>query len=257
MTFISVTEFEKISSVCYNSAKDIPKIKDGDIVHLKLDKLNELLKYNTKNCILISTRDIPVNASTLSKITPKIIHWFGNNIVVTDPKLTCIPLGIPPINAKQGNGRQDILIKLMQDKPAKKYLVYMNHLLETNLSVRNRVWKEFLNVNWIVHKGGNKRIDYTEYIEDMSKSKFVICPPGNGLDTHRVWESLYLNAIPIIEKRFYLACYDNLPLLTVNKYSDILKLDLNKLYELLIPKLKDNKYLDFKYWKDLIWMKRT
>ena len=29
---------------------------------------------------------------------------------------------------------------------------------------------------------------------------FVICPEGNGIDTHRMWEALYLRTIPIIKK---------------------------------------------------------
>ena len=38
-----------------------------------------------------------------------------------------------------------------------------------------------------------------EYLKELSKYKFSLCPPGNGLDTHRVWESLLVGTIPIVE----------------------------------------------------------
>lgn len=38
------------------------------------------------------------------------------------------------------------------------------------------------------------------YAELVKKHRYVLCPRGNGLDTHRFWEALYRGAIPIIEK---------------------------------------------------------
>jgi hypothetical protein len=37
--------------------------------------------------------------------------------------------------------------------------------------------------------------------DDASSSrryKYVICPRGNGIDTHRVWEALYLGVVPVV-----------------------------------------------------------
>jgi len=36
--------------------------------------------------------------------------------------------------------------------------------------------------------------------QEMRQSKFVLCPSGLGFDTYRAWESLYMGAIPIIER---------------------------------------------------------
>ena len=32
----------------------------------------------------------------------------------------------------------------------------------------------------------------------LANHKYSICPEGNGLDTHRFWESLYVRTIPIV-----------------------------------------------------------
>jgi len=36
------------------------------------------------------------------------------------------------------------------------------------------------------------------YIKELSKYTYAICPEGNGLDTHRFWEALFLQTIPIV-----------------------------------------------------------
>lgn len=39
----------------------------------------------------------------------------------------------------------------------------------------------------------------TAYLENMKKSIFVFCPCGNVMETHRIYESIVLGAIPVIE----------------------------------------------------------
>jgi hypothetical protein len=41
--------------------------------------------------------------------------------------------------------------------------------------------------------------DYDQYLKELAQSKFVICPPGYGYDTHCIWESLTVGSIPVVE----------------------------------------------------------
>jgi hypothetical protein len=43
------------------------------------------------------------------------------------------------------------------------------------------------------------RLSPLQYAELSSKFKFVACPRGNGVDTHRFWETLYRGSIPVIK----------------------------------------------------------
>ena len=43
-----------------------------------------------------------------------------------------------------------------------------------------------------------RKKDIEEYERDLLTSNFVLCPEGNGIDTHRVWEALYSGSIPIV-----------------------------------------------------------
>ncbi len=85
---------------------------------------------------------------------------------------------------------------------------------------------------------------------------FVICPEGNGIDTHRFWEALYLKTIPIMEKNKISNFIKkaNLPVLIINKWSDLSKYDEKKLRNFYISnrKLFNSKYLSQNYWKKKI-----
>ena len=85
---------------------------------------------------------------------------------------------------------------------------------------------------------------------------FVACPEGNGIDTHRLWEALYLRTIPIVEKNkisdFFIKA--KLPVMILNKWSDLSKLNENDLQKIYLSKKKlfNNKYLFQKYWRNII-----
>ena len=85
---------------------------------------------------------------------------------------------------------------------------------------------------------------------------FVSCPEGNGIDTHRLWEALYLKTIPIMKKNKMSPFLKkiNLPILVLNKWTDLLEYDEKKLKKLYLSKKKlfNNKYLFQNYWKRII-----
>ena len=60
-----------------------------------------------------------------------------------------------------------------------------------------------------------------EYKERLNSHKFILCPPGNGVDTHRVWESLYLGSIPVVEKNTVNQKYAGLPIITYNNLEEL------------------------------------
>jgi hypothetical protein len=78
----------------------------------------------------------------------------------------------------------------------------------------------------------NKLLSPHDFIIDIVKSKFVISPEGNGIDTHRAWEAFYFKSIPVIEdnEKIKFKYYD-LPVIFTNDYSDITKEYLLQKYE--------------------------
>ena len=54
-------------------------------------------------------------------------------------------------------------------------------------------------------------------------SKFVLCPPGLGADSYRIWEVLYLGAIPVVERTGggWDDIFLDLPVLLVDDFGDV------------------------------------
>ena len=78
--------------------------------------------------------------------------------------------------------------------------------------------------------------------------KFVIAPFGNGLDTHRVWEAIYSNSIPIVKEHTAFNSFKELPIHFVKNFKDIDNKSLSKLkFDVNFLRL-----CDFNYWRDLI-----
>jgi hypothetical protein len=40
--------------------------------------------------------------------------------------------------------------------------------------------------------------DYSAYLREMSKHKYIVIPVGSGIDSPQIWESLYMGSIPVL-----------------------------------------------------------
>lgn len=90
-------------------------------------------------------------------------------------------------------------------------------------------------------------VDHTWDLQ--SKYQFVLSPHGAGLDCHRTWEALLLGCIPIVKAARLNDLFKDLPVITVNDYSQInanfLK---NSLAQLSSNSINTEKLM-MRYWK--------
>jgi len=125
-----------------------------------------------------------------------------------------------------------------------------NFSIATNAKVRSRVADVCNRLSIKVEEPDFTELGRINYLKSLRMSSFVICPIGNGLDTHRVWETLYMGGIPIVESHPMLnyLLYD-LPVLILddwNQLGNISELE-RKFYE--IKNLKwDFRKLDVNHW---------
>ena len=72
------------------------------------------------------------------------------------------------------------------------------------------------------------RIPQEDYLDAMMSAKAVICPRGNGLDTHRAWETLYKGAWAIVPDNQHTHCllkeYPSLPFIPLSSPAALPKL---------------------------------
>ncbi len=143
--------------------------------------------------------------------SPNLRKWYAQNVNYFHSKLIPLPIGIANRMWPHGN----ISIR---DSP-KIHDVYMAFDLNTNPKKR----KECLDA--LVDK-----VPFLPFVlpnENMvrlSQYKYCICPEGDGLDTHRLWEALYLHVVPIMLKTRHIDMLINkylFPAILLDRWEDL------------------------------------
>jgi len=96
--------------------------------------------------------------------------------------------------------------------------IYFNFNIDTNKNKRSICFNSLKNkLEWL------NTVSPQENIIRLSQYKFCICPEGNGVDTHRLWEALYLKIVPIvIQSEFTTILEKNkIPLVILNNWDDL------------------------------------
>lgn len=208
-----------------------------------------LISHNSDGCV---TNDPKRAEDADSKLMPSnLLLWYGQNINVKNDKIKSIPIGLEN-NKWLSDKKEKMIAKLKQSKNIRN-LVYMNHKVDTNPNERLGLYQLFESKSWVTAEYGKHGYRFDKYIDNVYNHRFVICPEGNGMDTHRIWETLYMGAIPIEKRSINNQFYTDLPICFVNDWKEITQTFLEKEY----IKIKTNNWnmekLDFKYWKNKIY----
>ena len=67
-----------------------------------------------------------------------------------------------------------------------------------------------------------------EYRDDLEKYKYVLCPPGNGIQTHRLWEAMYFGSIPVVKDSILYKSFKKLNIIFVDNFKNIKIKELDK-----------------------------
>jgi hypothetical protein len=102
------------------------------------------------------------------------------------------------------------------------------------------------------------RLSPHQYADLSSKFKFIACPRGNGIDTHRFWEALYRGSIPIVEVSDWSQNLKplNLPFVEIDKWDQESLYDVVENSKLESFNPRDIKALWIPYWIELIGSKK-
>jgi hypothetical protein len=220
-----------------------------------LNKLSIISKFANPFVLITHNSDYAITSELGIKNilnSEKLIHWFASNLMIPETdKISLLPLGIANSMWSHGNLSMFDNILIANEKPNN---FYMNFKIDTNATARNEC-KTIL-------EGKNLQYEYpnlspSDNIKKLASYKYSICPIGNGPDTHRVWEALYTNTIPIVK--------NNVLNTTISKYisiiildewndfnPDILLKDYGNKYENIKNNYLNNSYLYMSNWENKI-----
>ena len=152
----------------------------------------------------------------------RLAAWFVQNID-REPSERVIPIPIGLANQVWPHGQVSVLDPAALIAPpaggeGRDCFVYVNFSVNTNESARKPCLDHFLALSTSVVK---EPISFDEYLDDLSRTVFVVSPPGNGLDCHRTWEALLMGCYPIVLSSTLNPLYENLPVVVVKDWSEV------------------------------------
>ena len=253
------------------SLEKIEKIKSNSSIYLCS---NALISFSKKTIdkikipfiLLSGNSDLEISPDTIGKnnfykiLNNKFLQkWFVQNLNFENEKLINLPIGLDYQSRWGGNNifGKDKMLPFEQEK----------FLIDTFINSQNVNERRFLAYsNWhfllsderkLCLKKIDKSICFFQntrpYREITWKKQiefaFVLCPEGSGIDTHRIWEAIFLGSIPIVKKNGIINLFNDLPVIIINNWNEINIHYLKDKYEKIINKKFDFSSLFLKYWK--------
>ena len=215
--------------------RDIKEVKPEDKAYVdSLMETSDVLQLcnhfeGMKFIIFTNLEDTPIDDQI--RVPDNVLCIAAVNAVAHGGKVVPAPYGVQR-RMNPSDDRIERLGSAMRAgvEPSMFKLLYVNH---NDNSHEDRVGlkdmfrdREWANVD-------EQRVDYYNFLLNLAKHKFILCPRGNAIDCHRNWEVLYMKRVPVMKTDPYLIeLFKEWPVLWVNGYEDITE-DL----------LKDNNYL--------------
>ncbi len=171
--------------------------------------------------------DYEVNEDELDLLDnlPNLKLWICQNKNIRHPKLISIPIGIT--NATEPNsqihqilGNTQHIMRILKTPKTIKNLAYLNISTNTYPSERSQVIHLYKDKPWVTFSQPQMTDQgHYDFLEAIYHHKFVFAPRGNGIDTHRLWEALYLRTIPIVRFCVGMEDFADLPILFVKEWT--------------------------------------
>jgi hypothetical protein len=209
------------------NVEPVSKLKSGDVIMVGTNLLNEFFHkvFPKISCfiILIShNSDDPLEASFKLFLEDKrIVAWFASNPTFHHPKLVTFPIGFEDTNwnPPKINYIRDVNISSLIQWQKRKILLYINFQKLTHMKTRGYLKDYFKNKfpNVFIEE----KVNYSTFLQRLGDSKYVLCPRGNGLDTHRFYETVLMGSIPIVEDSFLRPIFNETTSLVLNDFRNL------------------------------------
>jgi hypothetical protein len=185
----------------------------------------------------------------------KLVKWYTQNLCIQDiSKVIFLPIGIA--NQQWVHGAhfryfyENLYIpnESAYQKRKQEKSIYFFFKILTNKNKRQLCYDSLINKIPFLNK-----ISPMDNFKRLSDYEYCICPEGNGVDTHRFWEALYLKCVPIVIRNPLIDIIKNttnLPMVVLNSWQD---LHINELpiYD-SFDFLNSANYLDLNFYKNII-----
>ena len=251
--YLSGDTLRNLSDHIFDETKSInpKKVKKNDFVFVKADRLELYFLNIHKNIdqqynLITHNSDKNINNEAVLLSDNNILNWYAQNLITTETNnIKIIPIGLE--NKRFLNNGLVSHFKKYQNSEKSEYILCSFNNRNSERTSLDQLMKENVNVvqkNFKNHK---------EYTKNLANFKFNLCPNGNGVDTHRIWESFMVNTIPIVKNQIFISnlVKKNVPLFVVEEWEELIDIgkdELDKIYNELIEKKKKLKINHVEFW---------
>ena len=176
---------------------------------LILQEFDNIEKQNNEVILITGNSDYMITDLLLGFAPKNIKKWYAQNAQSNSSILEPLPVGLenkfPSVREGHGEGylersvlKQRLIEKSSSDSRDPKKFVYANFNISTYDGHRSLIKEISQNTNFI--DWGEPNLSLVSFFDKILDYKMIVCPVGNGLDTHRLWEILYCNRTPITFK---------------------------------------------------------
>jgi Glycosyl transferase family 11 len=159
---------------------------------------------------------------------PEVWCW-AQNATVWHPRIRCVPICEENRMWRGGNAEYEPTVTVSRNVE-RHVEIFMPYASITN-PIRI-VWKEQADVIKLreprLHIIG--KLQKEAYLEWVESARAMICPPGNGVDTHRHWDALVKGAWAIVHNnehtRLLMRTYPSLHLLPIDDMEHMTRLEI-------------------------------
>lgn len=218
-------------------------------------------RCNVEFCKLTDEYSVKIDTwthCTLDLEIPTNLTWFMANCNVSHPRIHPLPFGVNSPDPDNTFSLPKLCMGgVVLPSMAKLYLNFSEHTFQ-----RRMLNLRFQNVDWatVVTKedaNGPASISHEEYINDLEMHRWVLCPPGVGLDSFRVWETLFCGNFPVMERDHWNNWMDGvLPVILLDSFEELYEDGLELLYsrdeELMKQDFDVDTLISEEYWRGVI-----
>lgn len=256
--YISGDTYRSMADFVFDETKidSLASVKSGDIVFLKGDMLDKFFGQPYESIsqpfVLVShNSDFYVPKDYAKYLDEKkILAWYGSNPDQRNhPKLIPIPIGFGNRRWNAGN-----LVKLeyafehhRQPWSKRTTILYVNFAVGNNRLERGDAMAQ-------AQKVPNARImtttvSFETYLQQLGNTKFVLSPPGNGLDCHRTWEAMWMGAVPVVRSSPLDPLFTNTSAVILKNWSELTEALLSS-YNRTMDEQSLPSVMTARYWRE-------
>ncbi len=166
--------------------------------------------------IFTAFEDTPLEEHIIGRIPSNVISINAANAVFFGAKVIPFPHGVER-KMYLGYDHHDILREYIEYETRPTKTLFICHRDDTG--ARGSLRDLFKDKSWATVA---PKLDYEDYLVAIKDHKFVLCPSGNGIESSRNWETLYMRRVPVFKRHPYLEeMFKDFPVLFVDDYSEV------------------------------------